>query len=218
MSRAALLAQEHWNATPLFLSEEQRYSTYPWLYEAGEFRHHAGQNVLEVGCGTGCDLLQFAKHGAIATGVDITDRHLEIARQRVGDLATVIKGDIRELPLPDNSFDYVYSHGVLHHSDEPQRAAQEILRVLKPGARFNVHLYALISESTAVYFLKHGFRWRDHVENSTDPVHIDLYTARRFRKLFPDCDLSFRKYQTHFFPFLQSSLGWFLVGTGQKRT
>ncbi len=66
MPDAAELAQAHWNETPLFLTEEERYSTYPWLYEVAEFGKHRGEKVLEVGCGTGSDLLQFAKHGALA--------------------------------------------------------------------------------------------------------------------------------------------------------
>jgi 2-polyprenyl-3-methyl-5-hydroxy-6-metoxy-1,4-benzoquinol methylase len=68
---AAGLAQAHWNKTPLYFSEDELYSTFPWLREAAEFRHHAGEHVLEIGCGSGCDLRQFARHGAIATGVDI---------------------------------------------------------------------------------------------------------------------------------------------------
>src|SRR5258708_3189072 len=81
---AAGLAQAHWNNAPLYFSEEQRYSDYAWLCEAAEFRHHAGERVLEIGCGSVCDLLQFARNGAIATGVDITERHLELARGQVG--------------------------------------------------------------------------------------------------------------------------------------
>src|SRR3989442_3882126 len=78
------LAIEHWNNTPLFLAEEERYSIYPWLYEVAEFRKHRGHSVLEVGCGTGCDLLQFAKHGAHAFGIDVTPDHIRLARQRLG--------------------------------------------------------------------------------------------------------------------------------------
>ena len=78
------LAIEHWNNTPLFLAEEERYSIYPWLYEVAEFRKHRGHSVLEVGCGTGCDLLQFAKHGAHAFGIDVTPEHIRLARQRLG--------------------------------------------------------------------------------------------------------------------------------------
>ena len=78
MPDAAQLAQAHWNDTPLFITEQERYSTYPWLYEVAEFRKHGGEKVLEIGCGTGSDLLQFAKHGALATGVDVTAKHVEL--------------------------------------------------------------------------------------------------------------------------------------------
>lgn len=114
---ASELAQRHWNETPLNLVEEaQRYADYPWLYEATEFRNHAGERLLEIGRGTGCDLLQFAKNGAIATGVDITERHLELARDRVPGLATVQYASACQLPFSNASFDYVYSHGVIHHN------------------------------------------------------------------------------------------------------
>jgi ubiquinone/menaquinone biosynthesis C-methylase UbiE len=216
MPDAAQLAQGHWNETPLFLTEQQRYSEYPWLYDVAEFREHAGDKVLEVGCGTGADLLQFAKYGAIATGVDITDLHLDLARKRVGNMAAVLRADMRELPFENESFDYVYSHGVLHHADEPERAASEILRVLRPGGRLNVHLYARWSESAFIYLLKHGVRWKQHVENSTAPVHIDLYTATRFRKLFPGCDIRFSKHQCYKLRFAEPLLGWFIVGKGRK--
>lgn len=72
MVDSAQLAAQHWDETPLFLSEEERYTAYPWLYKAAEFREHGSERVLEVGCGSGCDLLQFAKHGAQTTGVHHT--------------------------------------------------------------------------------------------------------------------------------------------------
>ena len=53
MTDAAQLAKSHWNETPLFLTEEERYSTYPWLYDAAEFRRHRGEKILEIGCGWG---------------------------------------------------------------------------------------------------------------------------------------------------------------------
>src|SRR3989442_15462321 len=159
-SSAADLAIRHWDTTPLYFSEQERYAIYPWLPNAAEFRRHRGERVLEVGCGTGSDLLQFAKHGAIATGVDITPAHLELARQRVGHLATIVEGDGRHLPFPDASFDYVYSHGVLHHSDEPRKMVEEIYRVLRPGGRFNIHVYALISYFALWTALRYGRDWK----------------------------------------------------------
>jgi SAM-dependent methyltransferase len=215
MPDAVRLAQAHWNETPLFLTEEERYSTYPWLYEAAEFRQHRGARVLEIGCGTGSDLLQFAKHGALATGIDVTRRHVELARRRVGDLAVVLEADARHLPLEDGSFDYVYSHGVLHHSDEPQQVVREMFRVLRPGGRINIHVYALCSYVTLRGVLRHGRKWKQHIENSEAPVHIDLYTGRKLRCLFGD-DISIEKYQCAPFQFLAPWFGWFLVARGQK--
>lgn len=218
MKSAAELAQDHWNATPLFLTEEARYHCYPWLYEAAEFTQHAGERVLEIGCGTGSDLLQFAKHGAFATGVDITDRHLELARARVQGTAEVQRADATSLPFPDAHFDYIYSHGVIHHSDRPALIAREIARVLKPKGRINIQLYALVSFATAAYILRHGTAWKRHIENSTDPVHIDLYTKGRVAALFPEFNLSFQKREIHRrFRAFEPWLGWFLIATGEKR-
>jgi ubiquinone/menaquinone biosynthesis C-methylase UbiE len=218
-SQAAELAIRHWDNTPLYLSAEERYQIYPWLYEAAEFRHHHGERVLEVGCGAGCDLLQFAEHGAIATGMDITPRHLELARQRLNGRATVVKGDARKIPFPDASFDYVYSHGVIHHSDEPRRIVNEIFRVLRPGGSFNVHVYALISLSTFRGLLRHGRDWRLWIEtnpNGGDAVHIDLNTGRSLRKLFAPAKLTITKHQSEPWEKLAPWLGWFLVAKGRR--
>src|SRR2546428_7734614 len=154
------LAQAHWNNTPLDHSEEERYSDYAWLYEAAEFRNHAGERVLEIGCGSGCDLLQFAKHGAIAVGIDITPEHIRLARERVGNLAQVLRGDGTNIPFEDASFDYVYSHGVLHRVDQRRRMVEEIFRVLRPGGRFNVQVYAAWSYSHFRYRQKFGRDWK----------------------------------------------------------
>lgn len=219
MSSASELAQAHWNETPLFFSEQERYATYPWLYEAAEFSRHAGERVLEVGCGTGCDLLQFAKHGAIATGVDLTQKHLELARERVAGRATVMKGDATALPFPDASFDYVYSHGVIHHCSEPGRAAKEILRVLRPGGRFNVQLYAKWSAWHLQRWLQYSLRgkdWKRYVENSEAPVHLDLYTRQSIRKLFTPVEVEVRKFEFRQCQPLGRWLGWFIVATGRK--
>ncbi len=215
MPDAAQLAQDHWNETPLFLTEEERYSIYPWLYDAAEFRRHAGERILEVGCGTGADLLQFAKHGALATGVDITEKHVELARERLGDRAVIHHADMRHLPFEDETFDYIYSHGVLHHSSEPEQAIREMFRVLRPGGRINVHVYAYWSAVTLWGVLRYGRRWKRHIENSKAPVHIELYTGRRLRQLFGP-DISLEKYQCAPFETLAKFVGWFLVVKCQK--
>jgi ubiquinone/menaquinone biosynthesis C-methylase UbiE len=216
MLSPAQLAQDHWNATPLYVSPEERYRTYPWLPEAAEFAGHSGQKVLEVGCGTGCDLLQFARNGALAYGIDITDEHLRLARQRVAERADVRFGDGRSIPFPDSTFDYVYSHGVIHHSNEPKKIVAEILRVLKPGGRFNVHVYAKVSYFTALTMLKHGQDWKQHIENSTGPVHIELYTARMCKRLFAPAAVTIEKRHCKPFQFLSPLFGWYLIVRGRS--
>src|SRR5579872_1308055 len=182
---AAELAQAHWNSFPLSYSEEERYRVYPWLARAAEFAEHSGELILEVGCGSGCDLLQFAKYGAIAHGIDICEEHLRLAKQRVAGAAEVNYGDGRDIPYSDESFDYVYSHGVLHHCDEPAKVVSEILRVLKSRGRFNIQVYSKWSYFPLYLMLRFGKRWRLFVENSRLPVHVELYSARSLKELFP---------------------------------
>jgi SAM-dependent methyltransferase len=218
MQDSTQLAVEHWNRTPLFLSEEARYAQYPWLYQASEFRQHLGEWVLEIGCGSGCDLLQFARHGARAVGVDVTPQHLRLAQQRVANRATICLADATRLPFHDGSFDYVFSHGVLHHLDRPRAMVEEIFRVLRPGRRFNIHVYARYSLFLFGKMIKHGRSWRTCIENSQDPVHIDFYTKRRLRKLFAPAEVTVEKVDCPHLkplgPLFQGWVGWFLVVKG----
>jgi SAM-dependent methyltransferase len=108
------------------------------------FPLHAGQRVLEVGCGIGTDAIQFARAGADVTAIDLSEESLSIARCRFaieGREARLILSDAEHLPFPDNSFDFAYSHGVLHHTPSPNIAVKEIFRVLRPGASALVMLY-----------------------------------------------------------------------------
>jgi SAM-dependent methyltransferase len=214
MRSATELAIEHWNETPLYYSEERRYSTYPWLAEAAEFAGHREERVLEIGCGGGSDLLQFARHGAEAVGIDVTPEHVKLARRRVGQSARVLRADARALPFRDGSFDYVYSHGVLHHISEPQAVVAELLRVLRPSGRFNIHVYNRWSYLPLIARFKLGKDWKLHVENSSAPVYMDLYTVPKLRRLFHPISITVRKYQCEYAEWLGKYVGWFLVATG----
>lgn len=124
--------------------EEHRYRTEWHIPEAADFEGASGKRVLEIGCGLGTDGAQFAKAGACYTGVDLTEAAVELARRRFelfgleGDFRTA---DAENLDFADASFDLVYSHGVLHHTPDTERAVREIHRVLRPGGRAVVMLY-----------------------------------------------------------------------------
>ena len=98
--------------------ERRRYEEQPWQRERIRFEQYAGRRVLEIGVGLGTDLVQFAKAGAVCHGVDITDRHLELAARNFalrGLQVELRKCDATRIDFPSASFDVVYSFGVLHH-------------------------------------------------------------------------------------------------------
>ncbi len=103
-----------------------------------------GRRVLEIGCGMGCMAMNWARREAEITAVDLNPVSVAQTRRRFDLLG--LKGDIRQadaeaLPFAENSFDYVYSWGVLHHTPGTAKAVAEIHRVLKPGAEAGIMLY-----------------------------------------------------------------------------
>src|SRR2546425_3339202 len=126
------------------LVEQHRYEKEWHIPTAADFAAARGLRVLEIGCGLGTDGAQFAKAGADYTGIDLTDAAIELARKRFelcGLQGNFQIADAENLEFPDESFDLVYSHGVLHHTPDTARAVREIHRVLKPGGRAIVMLY-----------------------------------------------------------------------------
>jgi len=89
-----------------------------------------GDRVLDAGCGPGCDAAVFAERGLDVVGVDITASFVAAARERVD--GAFVRGDLRSLPVPDGTFDGVWSCAVLHHVPKPDAAAAlaEFERVL----------------------------------------------------------------------------------------
>ena len=126
------------------LVEQHRYNKEWHIPIAADFASTDNLRVLEVGCGLGTDGAQFARAGADYTGIDLTDAAIELARKRfeLFDLQGKFQTDDAErLSFPNDTFDLVYSHGVLHHTPDIEAAIREIHRVLRPGGRAKVMLY-----------------------------------------------------------------------------
>ena len=126
------------------LVEEHRYKKEWHIPIAADFANSKNLRVLEIGCGLGTDGAQFAKAGANYTGVDLTQAAIDLARRRfeLDQLPGNFRvADAERLDFPDNTFDLVYSHGVLHHTPNIAAAVREIHRVLRPGGRAIVMLY-----------------------------------------------------------------------------
>ena len=88
------------------------------------------KRVLDVGCGTGLSMEYFRERGAMTSGIDITFTSVKYANE---NRLKAIEADARSLPYKDNSFDIVYSIGVIEHFNETQRALEEQVRVCRPG-------------------------------------------------------------------------------------
>jgi ubiquinone/menaquinone biosynthesis C-methylase UbiE len=215
--------------------EAHRYKEYaPWMPTVMEFDLHAGERVLEVGAGMGTDLAQFAKHGALVTDVDLSAGHLEHARENFrlrGLEGRFVHHDAESLPFDDGEFDLVYSNGVIHHSPNTARIVDEIHRVVRPGGRTIVMVYA---EHSLHYWktlvgqlgLRQGMldRWSvgeimsRHVElsaNNARPL-VKVYTPRRLRQLFhrfEDITIAHRQLTA---PELPRALRWMPVGVAGR--
>lgn len=185
--------------------EDYRYVKYaPWMPKTMEFALHRGKKLLEIGGGLGTDLAQFALNGAEVTDVDLSSGHLKLAEENFrlrGLKGTFIHQDAETLPFPDSSFDVVYSNGVIHHTPNTATLVKEMHRVLRPGGRVIVMVYAEYSLHywhTHVYQLglRSGMlasysmaeimsRNAEITENGARPL-VKVYTKSRLRQMFAD--------------------------------
>ena len=230
--------------------ERHRYTEYaPWMPAVMGFNDVAGARLLEVGCGMGTDLLQFARGGARVTGVDLTPRSIEISRQHLevyGERGEFAISDGESLPFADESFDVVYSNGVLHHTPDTAGAVREVHRVLRKGGQARVMLY---HRGSAAYWgdiiLRHGVLHGELLKNSPEDIMskyvefnesggrplVKVYSRREARQLFsmfrevkvqveqltrPELFFLGRFIPEKIFQALRRSVGWNVIITARK--
>jgi ubiquinone/menaquinone biosynthesis C-methylase UbiE len=166
-----------WNAEPCgtrYLGENgefqshaaERYRLEPYIPAFARFASSAGKRVLEVGVGMGADYEQWLKAGAVATGVDISTSSLARTQQRCdrAELSADLRhADAENLCFPNDTFDIVYSYGVMHHSPDTQKCLREAWRVLKPGGTARIMLYHHTSITGWMLWLRYGIWQRQSV-------------------------------------------------------
>lgn len=151
--------REFWNENPVgsnFIQYEQDRSFYE-RYD--EFRYRterhilgeldkltlSGKKTLEIGLGQGADSMQLIERGALYYGIDLTPESVRRVKERFAlfnkPYCEVQVANAEKIPYEDNTFDIVYSHGVIHHSPRIDLIVAEIHRVLKPGGQAVIMLY-----------------------------------------------------------------------------
>ena len=162
MNTAKLEAQKQWNIHPCgtgkhterieygsleffdVISHSRYEVTDQWMKRIIDFDISRGKRLLEIGHGIGTDLLSFCQGGAEVYGIDITEEHHRLTKINFalhGKTGVFKLCDAANIDFSSNFFDYVYSHGVLHHTPDTVRCISEAFRVLKPGGQLILSLY-----------------------------------------------------------------------------
>jgi 2-polyprenyl-3-methyl-5-hydroxy-6-metoxy-1,4-benzoquinol methylase len=139
-----------------------RYGLQDYMHEAFGFDKWRGKRVLEIGCGSGIDAIEFARHGAVVTATDMTDNAVALTRSLAGELGLpveVVQAPADSLPFGGGTFDVAYCYGVLHHIPDVDKAMAEIHRVLRDNGVVMAMLYhrdSLLYAYSIAYL--HGIR------------------------------------------------------------
>ncbi|MDP2035624.1 MAG: class I SAM-dependent methyltransferase [Polaromonas sp.] len=123
-----------------------------------------GKKCLDAGCGSGRYSVALAIHGAgSVTAVDVSVSGLAEASRRASEFSSIAfqQASVLDLPFEDNSFDFVWSAGVIHHTSDFDRALSELTRVLKPQGKLFLLVYGA-----------GGLRWK--AVQALRPVVVDL--------------------------------------------
>ena len=157
--------QDFWNHNPCgdyqvggLASRQGNYESFFNDYDRFRYEQHShllkclddiqfeGKTVLEVGLGQGADSEQIIRRGGIWSGLDLTPESVSRVKTRLVmrnlPYEHIKEGTVLDIPYEDNSFDVLFSHGVLHHVPEILTAQREIHRVLKPGGELVIMMYA----------------------------------------------------------------------------
>jgi ubiquinone/menaquinone biosynthesis C-methylase UbiE len=178
--------------------EARKYFVEPHIARFVAFERWRGKKVLEIGCGIGTDTVRFVRHGAMVTAVDLSPQSLELAQRRVDvfglhSQVRFYSGSAEELSsfVPVESYDLIYSFGVIHHTPHPERVVEQMRRYAKPGTVIKLMVY--YRPSWKVFWILMGYGkgqfWRlkelvaQHSEAQTGCPVTYTYTREEGRKL-----------------------------------
>ena len=222
-------------------AEEVLFSNSPYLREQYDFSAYSGKKVLDLGCGSGVLSAAMARNGADVTAVDLTEKATQMTKKNSALRKLnikVVRGDAENMAFANNSFDYVLSWGVLHHTEHTELAFNEVARILKSNGGGLVMVY---HKSSIFYYVK-GLIWlflkgkifKGYDLSTVIDFYVDGYFHRHFTKKelrkslaqsrLNSIDTFATQQEKKLLPFtpkwldtiLKYHFGWYLVSTFKK--
>lgn len=250
--------EDFWNARPCNLRhskaevgsiqyfdevEERKYFVEPHIKKFANFPNWKGKKVLEIGCGIGTDAINFARAGADYTGVELSSESLRLTKKRFevyGLQARLLVGDAESLNnlFPNETFDLIYSFGVLHHTTSLMKALKSISELSIDKTQIKVMVYAENSWKNALIKagleqpeaqsgcpiantytnseIKSNFEEAGLVVTKIEQDHIFPYKIDEYKKYKYEIEDWFKSMPREMFEALESQLGWHLLIDAKK--
>jgi len=224
--------RDYWNARPCNIRhstaaigtkeyfdqvEARKYFVEYHIPAFAEFQRWRGKKILEIGCGIGTDTINFARAGAHVTTVDLSEKSMELARQRAAifgleDHISFSPGNAEQLStfVPVEPYDLIYSFGVIHHTPNPGAVLAQLRQYARPGTTIKIMVYHRRSYKVAWILLTEGkgrfWKLSELVAKNSEaqtgcPVTY-TYTRSEARRLLETHGFRARKVEVeHIFPY-----------------
>lgn len=181
-----------------FLRASPFYAGSPAFSRLIPYGELSGKKALEIGCGFGTHADLLTREGVELTAIDLTATAVEMTKQRLlgrGASVDVLEMDAEKLEFADESFDFIWSWGVIHHSARPEQILREAYRVLRSGAQLRLMVYHRKSIVAWVTFLRgllsgkflRGMNYAEVLSHYTDGYIARYYTRREMSQLLTEC-------------------------------
>ncbi len=227
--------------SPEFFREmtRTRYESQPW--HPALLRAWAPRGtLLEIGCGAGTDHAILRETTDLSIAIDLARRGVALTGRRIsleGGRGIALVADGEQCPVATESVDAVYSFGVIHHTDHPERIVAEMARILRPGGSFFVavyHRYSLfVAEKLLSYLVSSAWKGKSWLEylagleaggaDQEEPPVIKLYSSRELRKMFAEAGFADLHTVTvhpygfwRYWPRVFNRLGWYVIIRGTR--
>jgi len=180
--------------------EKKKFFVEPHIKSFSHFNEWEGKKVLEIGCGLATAGINFARYGADYTGVELSDESLELAKKRFdvyGKDGRFYSGNAEQLSsfVPVETYDLIYSFGVIHHSPHPEKIISEIKRYMNKDSTLKIMLYG--KDSWKNYMIECGL---DQPEAQYGCPIANTYTKDEVVDLLEGYDIISIE-QDHIFPY-----------------